>query len=115
MLLAIDVGNTNIHFGLRNGQEWCGSWRARTVPKKMGDEYAVLLRNFLTETGHGFGDIDAVALASVVPNLTTTLIQLSERYIGQTPLNVGPGIKTDLKHPFSQTVASLFTLCPSLR
>ncbi len=97
MLLAIDVGNTNIHFGLHNGQEWCGSWRARTVPNKMGDEYAVLLRNFLAETGHTFGDIDAIALASVVPNLTPTLMELGKRYTGQTPLNVAPGIKTGIK------------------
>ena len=46
MLLAIDIGNTNIHFGLYNDAQWCCTWRVRTVHNKMSDEYAVLLRSF---------------------------------------------------------------------
>jgi type III pantothenate kinase len=97
MLLAIDVGNTNIHFGLHDGQSWCNTWRARTVPLKMSDEYAVLLRSFFAEEGVTFEDVSAVVLASVVPALTATLIQMSERYMKQTPLNIEPGVKTGIR------------------
>ncbi len=97
MLLAIDVGNTNIHFGMHDGTSWCGTWRARTVALKMSDEYAVLLRNFFTENGLTFSDVTGVALASVVPNLTLTLTQMCERYLKRTPLNVEPGIKTGIR------------------
>jgi type III pantothenate kinase len=97
MLLAIDIGNTNIHFGMHADGEWCCSWRARTVPNKMSDEYAVLLRNFFTENGFTFQDVSAVAMASVVPNLTGTFIEMAGRYLHQTPLNVEPGVKTGIR------------------
>lgn len=97
MLLTIDVANTNIHFGLHTGAGWCCTWRARTVPLKMGDEYAVLLRNFFSESDLSFSDVSAVVMASVVPDLTLTLTQMSERYLKQTPLVIGPGVKTGIK------------------
>ncbi len=97
MLLAIDVGNTNIHFGLYAGGDWCCTWRARTVPLKMSDEYAVLLRNFFTESDLHFSDVTGVVLASVVPDLTGTMIQMAERYLKQPTLNVGPGVRTGIR------------------
>jgi type III pantothenate kinase len=97
MLLTIDVGNTNIHFGVYDGADWCCAWRARTVPLKMSDEYAVLLRNFFTESDLRFADVTGVVLASVVPDLTGTMIQMSERYLKHTPLNIGPGVKTGIR------------------
>src|SRR5436190_18825007 len=97
MLLTIDVSNTNIHFGLHTGSDWCCTWRARTVLLKMSDEYAVLLRNFFRESDIAFTDVSGVVMASVVPDLTQTMIQMSERYLRQTPLNVGPGIKTGIR------------------
>jgi type III pantothenate kinase len=97
MLLTIDVSNTNIHFGLHTGSDWCCTWRARTVPLKMSDEYAVLLRNFFRESDLTFTDVSGVVLASVVPDVTQTMIQMSERYLRQTPLNIGPGIKTGIR------------------
>ncbi|MBN1312842.1 MAG: type III pantothenate kinase [Anaerolineae bacterium] len=97
MLLAIDVGNTNIHFGLHDGQSWRNTWRARTAPLKMGDEYAVLLRSFFAEDDATFEDVNAIVIGSVVPALTATLLQMSERYMKQTPLNVEPGVKTGIR------------------
>lgn len=97
MLLTIDVGNTNIHFGLHTGSDWCCTWRARTVPLKMSDEYAVLLRNFFREGDLEFHDVTGVVMASVVPDLTPTMITMSERYLKQTPLNVGTGVKTGIR------------------
>ena len=69
-LLAIDIGNTNIHLGLWNGDNWHLNWRAHTVHRKMPDEYAVLLGSFLRDSGLGWDAIHKVALASVVPALT---------------------------------------------
>ena len=97
MLLAIDIGNTNVHFGLHTGTDWCCTWRARTVHNKMSDEYAVLLRNFFEEHGFEFADVEAVAMASVVPNLTPTFIEMADRYLKRPPLTVEPGVKTGVQ------------------
>jgi type III pantothenate kinase len=97
MLLAIDVGNTNIHFGLHDGQTWINTWRARTVPLKMSDEYAVLLRSFFAENQCTFDQVTSVVMASVVPSLTATLVQMSERYLHYVPLTVEPGIRTGIR------------------
>ena len=49
MLLAIDVGNTNIAFGIHHQGQWRDHWRIRTVPDKMPDEYAVLFRDMIRD------------------------------------------------------------------
>ena len=67
-LLAVDIGNTNIHLGLWRDGHWSPSWRARTVTDKMPDEYGVLLRNFLGSEGLTFAAIGGVAISSVVPS-----------------------------------------------
>lgn len=99
MLLAIDIGNTNIQFGMypRGGGDLCCSWRAQTVHERMGDEYAVLLRNFFTEQDLSFADVSAVVMASVVPPLTPRFVELSERYLGHTPLVVTPDVKSGVR------------------
>lgn len=102
MLLAVDIGNTNIHLGLWHDNAWQLTWRARTVANKMGDEYAVLLRNFLQEVNLDFKDIEGVAIASVVPMLTSAFCELSARYFGVKPLVVdhtNVGIKVDIELP----------------
>ncbi len=94
MLLAIDIGNTNIHLGLWDGGAWRLSWRARTVAEKMTDEYAVLARNFLNTASVDFGSVSAVCMSSVAPALTATFQDLSRRYLKLEPLNVSS--RTDL-------------------
>jgi type III pantothenate kinase len=98
MLLAIDVGNTNIHFGLiRDDGVLCCSWRARTIRDKMSDEYAVLLRSFFEEKGFTFQHVRAVVMACVVPDLTGTFTALAERYLGHKPLNVNHTVSLGLQ------------------
>lgn len=103
MLLAVDIGNTNIHLGLWNAEHWRYSWRARTVPGKMADEYAVLLSSFLAGDGLKYADVTGVAIGSVVPALTGVWTQLSERYLQQTPLVVNhltrTGVRLAIDHP----------------
>ncbi len=101
-LLAIDVGNTNVHFGLWHDGDWVISWRARTVPDKMPDEYAVLLSNFLQSSELSYDAISGVAIGSVVPRLTTTFIELVQRYIHVEPLVVTHRTKTGVRVEIDQ-------------
>ena len=88
MLLAIDIGNTNIHFGLWDGLAWRWSWRARSVAAKTSDEYAALLLGMLQRAGLDFDAVSGACMSSVVPALTATFEALSRRYLQVEPLNV---------------------------
>jgi type III pantothenate kinase len=103
VLLAVDIGNTNIHMGLWRENGWRFNWRARTVHDKMADEYAALLRAFLSDSRLDFSAIKSVVIASVVPPLTSAFEELSTRYIGIKPLvvssHVRTGIKIDVDYP----------------
>lgn len=85
-LLAVDIGNTNITLGLWQNGHWSMHWRARTVREKMPDEYAMLMRSFLHGAGLRRRAVNAVVLASVVPALTGTWIELAQRFFGIEPL-----------------------------
>ncbi len=97
MLLAIDIGNSNIKFGMHAGEDWCCHWRAVTVSGKMADEYAVLVSDFFYENGFTFRDVTGVVIASVVPETTPTIVELCDRYLHTAPLLIEPGIKTGLR------------------
>jgi type III pantothenate kinase len=96
-LLAVDIGNTNIHLGLWDGTRWAYSWRARTVPGKMPDEYAVLMRSFLEADGLDFASITGVAIGSVVPSLTSAWAELTTRYLHREALVVTHQTKTGIR------------------
>lgn len=102
-LLAIDIGNTNVHLGLRQNDHWALSWRARTVPDKMPDEYAVLVRNFLGSAGLTYEAVTGVVIGSVVPSLTLAFVEVAERYLERQPLIVNAytniGIRIDIDQP----------------
>lgn len=102
MLLAIDIGNTNIHLGLWQNEHWSLSWRARTVTDKMPDEYAVLVRNFLNSADVGFRAISGVVIGSVVPPLTRTFVELVVRYSHLQPLVVSSQINTGVRIAIDQ-------------
>lgn len=93
MLLAFDIGNTNIHLGLWDGGSWRLSWRARTVTGKTTDEYAVLVRNFLSVAQVDIGDITAACMSCVVPALTPTFHELARRDLQLEPLIVSSHIE----------------------
>lgn len=97
MLLAIDIGNTNITLGVFEGDRLVSTWGVSTDVKKTADEYAVLLSNLLTGNGLAFEDIDEISMACVVPSLLATMEDLCLRYIETTPLIIGPGIKTGVR------------------
>jgi type III pantothenate kinase len=97
MLLAIDIGNTKVAFGIFDGEKLRATWSVATDIHKTADEYAVLLFNLLPHEGLSVPDIDQVIICSVVPPLEPIFEQLSERYFGPHPLFVGPGVKTGVR------------------
>ena len=103
MLLAIDIGNSNIQIGLWDGTGWRLTWRARTVAGKTPDEYAVLTRHILSTAEADASRLAGVAMSCVVPSLTATFQQLSRRYLGHEPLTVSSrtplGIDVDIDIP----------------
>lgn len=81
MLLAIDIGNTNILLGLWNGRSWQHQWRLRTASEQTADEFGVMLMTLLREFG-AENKVRDVALCSVVPWLTKTFKHVSDHYLG---------------------------------
>lgn len=96
MLLAIDVGNTNIVVALYDKDSLVRNWRMSTDKNKASDEYGVLLLQFLQLESVAAADIEDVIIASVVPTVMHSLNNAVKRYIGCEPMIVGPGIKTGM-------------------
>ena len=94
MLLCIDIGNTNIVLGLYQGEELAAHWRIATDHQRLADEYAILLIELFSHRGYGIGDVDGIAMASVVPPLTGTFVSLSKDYFGCNPLVLDAGVRT---------------------
>jgi len=89
MLLALDVGNTNVVFALVEGEAIKARWRIATDPRRTADEYAVWLNQLLELEGHSRADVEAVIISTVVPRALHNLEVLSEKYFGVTPLIAG--------------------------
>ncbi|AET58321.1 type III pantothenate kinase [Paenibacillus terrae] len=96
MILVVDVGNTNIVLGMYQGRELLHHYRISTSRQATADEYGVLIHNLFSMGGVLKDDIDGVIISSVVPPLVHVLEEMCDKYIGRTPLIVGPGIKTGL-------------------
>ncbi len=97
MLLAIDVGNTNIVVGVFEGETLRATWNIATDINKTADEYAVLFLNLLPRDGLSFADVDDAVISCVVPPLEPVLEELSSRYIQTPPLMIRPGVKTGVR------------------
>ena len=97
MLLAVDIGNTNIAFGVFDGGQLRATWRMAADVNQTADEYAALLLNLLHHQGLEASDIKEVALCCVVPPLLTTFEELCQRYFRLSPLVVGAGVKTGVR------------------
>jgi type III pantothenate kinase len=96
MLLAIDVGNTNIVYGLFDGPRLVHQFRVETSRGRTADEYAVVLRQLLSMRNVLATDVKAAIVASVVPAITEPMLDLVRRGFGFEALVVGPGIKTGM-------------------
>jgi type III pantothenate kinase len=97
MLLAIDVGNTNITFGVFDGSKLKATWRSATGVHRMSDEYASFIINMLRHRDIPNKEIKDAVLCGVVPPLVSTFDELFNNYFNVTPLVVGAGVKTGIR------------------
>jgi type III pantothenate kinase len=97
MLLAIDASNTNLKFGVFDGERLLHDWRLATRRDSMADELGITFLQLMRHAGIEPEQIDSVVIASVVPPLNPSLVEASRKYFGQDPLMVGPGIRSGLK------------------
>ncbi|MCJ7666929.1 MAG: NAD(+) synthase, partial [Anaerolineae bacterium] len=97
MLLAIDIGNTNIVLGVYREEELVACWRLATDVHKLADEYAVLLNSLLSNEGLSKSEINESAISCVVPPLLPTFQEVCREHLAVEPLVVEPGIKTGVR------------------
>ena len=96
MLLAVDIGNTNVTFGIWDKNILLHTFRASSVCIRTADEYAILIHQMLTLRGVVDERIDGAIIASVVPPLTDVLVNAIRTAYAREPLIVGPGLKTGM-------------------
>src|SRR5262249_22122857 len=96
MLLAIDVGNSNIVLGVFDGAALAQSWRLQTLRDRTSDELGLLVDGLFAHSRIERVQIRGVVLGSVVPPLTGTMRAMSERYFGVKAMVVEPGVNTGM-------------------
>ncbi len=96
MLLAVDVGNTQTHFGTFDRETLVEHWRFATVRDSTADELGAALRNLLELRGVGLADLEASIVSSTVPQLAPEWEEMVRRYLDHEMLVVGPGLRTGM-------------------
>jgi len=96
MLLAADIGNTQIALGLADANGWLARWRLETDDRRTADEYGILVAEMFNLEDRDPSNVGAVVLACVVPSLTPVMTTMSQQLFGHTPLVVGPGTRTGM-------------------
>ena len=86
MLLVIDVGNTNMEFGVYRGEELVGSFRLMTDANRTSDELGLWLCQYFQRFGLELGQVEDVVIGSVTPQVMHTLSRAVQKYVGKTPL-----------------------------
>jgi type III pantothenate kinase len=97
MLLAVDIGNTNIVFGVHDGEAWRHHWRIHTSHHSMADEYVVMFRHLFAEVNLDFANFSNIVLSSVVPQLTGVIVEMFNTRCQITPLIVDYRANTGLE------------------
>ncbi|GAB1451024.1 type III pantothenate kinase [Draconibacterium sp.] len=93
MLLAIDIGNTNIVFGVNQKGKWVQNWRIQTDPLKMADEYKVIFGSLLSDGNISVPDISQIIISSVVPSLVYPFTEMLSKLLPNGKIvSVGPEI-----------------------
>jgi type III pantothenate kinase len=88
MLLAIDVGNTNVTIGVFDGDRLTHNWRLAALRERTADELGILVTRLFEQTKLGIDAVGGIVIASVVPPLTRPMEEMCERYFGRAPLLV---------------------------
>ncbi|UCD86160.1 MAG: type III pantothenate kinase, partial [Deltaproteobacteria bacterium] len=97
MLLAIDVGNSNIILGVYEGPKLVEDWRLSTDKEKTPDEYFILIKDLFRFRKISTQKVKSLIISCVVPTMLYTLEEMGEKYFHTSPLVVGPGIKTGIR------------------
>lgn len=97
MLLALDVGNTNVTIGVFEASRLIAHWRLQTVHEQTADEWGILLRNLFAFSSLDLVRVDGVIIASVVPPLDSSLAAMALRYFHMEALFVTPETDTGLR------------------
>jgi type III pantothenate kinase len=96
MLLAFDVGNTNIVLGVFKDGNLIQNWRMETDNNKSADEYGMIVNQLFSYEGLDTKEVKDVIISTVVPSVLYTLQHLSMKYFNRRAIVIGPGIKTGL-------------------
>ena len=96
MLLALDVGNTNVTIGTFEGARITGRWRLSTIHEQTADEWGILLRNIFALSSLDLSQVDGIVIASVVPPIDPSLEKMAVRYFHRTPMFVTPETDTGM-------------------
>ncbi|CVH74243.1 Type III pantothenate kinase [Clostridiales bacterium CHKCI006] len=96
MLVAVDIGNTNITLAVFDGEDIKGSYRLTTKMTRTSDEYGFMLLSFLNASNIQVSDIEDVIVSTVVPKIMHSFNNAIYKYLKKTPITVGPGIKTGI-------------------
>ncbi len=97
MLLAIDIGNTNVVLGIFDGKRLAANWRVGTKTQITPDEYAMILKDLFNFEGLEFKQINGVIISTVVPPLLPIMTEMSKKYFRIEPMVVTHEIKTGIK------------------
>src|SRR4026207_591565 len=96
MLLVVDVGNTQTHFGTFRGDDLVEHWRFATGRASTADELGAAFASLLELRGLSFDDLDASIVSTVVPELEPAYESVGSRSLRHHPILVGPGLKTGM-------------------
>ena len=96
MLLALDIGNTNITIGLFREDRLLGTWRLSTARERSADEYGPLILGLLKTAGLDPAEVTDLVVASVVPPAVAPIREMARRYFAVEPLLVEPGVRTGI-------------------
>lgn len=97
MIFVVDVGNTNITFGVYDGEELKTTFRMMSKAMHTSDEYGLQIIGLLSANGISVEDIDGCIVVSVVPNVMHSLTGAIVKYVKVKPMIVGAGLKTGIK------------------
>lgn len=97
MLLAIDVGNTNIVLGVFDAERLVVSWRISTLRERTADELGLIVDGLFLHSHVQRAQVRGIILGSVVPPVTSTVRAMAGRYFGVTTLTIEPGVDAVVK------------------
>ena len=100
MIIAIDIGNTNMKIGIFENDKLLHSWRISVMPIRTSDEYGITLMNLFKENDLNKSEVEGIIISSVVPSLNYTIEHMCDYFFGIKPIMVSANIKTGLTYAY---------------